>query len=133
MWTSTSTGTRGSCVSLYKGTHLMCMSSCFGGRCFSPPPSGHTKPVTLPSAQSTFQEPSRSHTHTLTRGVTRGSDGAKNNPSCRHKRAGEHTAVCCRKSVCVCVCLWAHSGGDRALPLSPPSLSKRDRLRYDWS
>ncbi len=44
------------------------------------------------------------HTLTLTRGVTRGSDGAKNNPSCRHKRAGEHTAVCCRKSVCVCVC-----------------------------
>ncbi len=36
--------------------------------------------------------------------MTRGSDGAKNNPSCRHKRAGEHTAVCCRKSVCVCVC-----------------------------
>ncbi len=102
MWTSTSTRTRGSCVSLYKGTHLMCMSSCFGGRCFSPPPS---EPVTLPSAQSTFQEPSRSHTHTLTRGVTRGSDGAKNNPSCRHKRAGEHTAVCCRKSVCVCVCV----------------------------
>ncbi|KAL1260464.1 hypothetical protein QQF64_008291 [Cirrhinus molitorella] len=88
------------------------------------------EPVTLPSAQSTFQDPSRSHTHiqthTLTRGVTRGSDGAKNNPSCRHKRAGEHTAVCCRKSVCACVC-------GRALPLSPPSLSKRDRLRYDWS
>ncbi len=119
MWTSTSTRTRGSCVSLYKGTHLMCMSSCFGGRCFSPPPS---EPVTLPSAQSTFQEPSRSHTHTLTRGVTRGSDGAKNNPSCRHKRAGEHTAVCCRKSVCVCVCVCVcvFVGAQRRWPRSPP-------------
>ncbi len=118
MWTSTSTRTRRSCVSLYKGTHLMCMSSCFGGRCFSPPPSGHPSrwpsPPLSPRSRTPRAHPT--HTLTLTRGVTRGSDGAKNNPSCRHKRAGEHTAVCCRKSVCVC--LWAHSSGDRALPLS---------------